>query len=619
MSVPAYFTDPTAPPPVAPPQLGELVPLGHAVINVHVKAQATMPGTPSGYSADLEVMADQGDLDTSALDGAQGPPGPISFATRQIIDPTANDPTRLKPLTDTPHDIGRYYIIQEHDSQGLVTAQWAYIWYGASYRKLMMGSWGPPGPVPDITPDVELIDPSAQSYVETFGPRLDPFWLFHLAAPAGPSGPVSALGSFPDVMDTGAVSGDVFMFSGQYTGDGHSIWRPGGLGNYLPRTYSVPQSAFAGYAGVAQQVLVGYFAIPPQPFPWTPIVWGHLGEGGVTISKSPFRVGCQVLLGDPVIGTQIGRGMGTTIGEVNIFPHYSTSKDKAKSISPVNGYAIVPPNHVNAAQGSVYVNLWNDGKLGVYNFNPRNAQLYVTVMPMLQASYSSLGGGAGGTPGGGGPTTPPVEMVGHCNNLFPAFEKTIVAGDAVVVVMGGVVLSGSSVVVSAPHLNPLGPITPTGTFAIWNPGSTNCIQTPAGDDGVAYWISAWVMPDCPATNGVAINVTGSGVVHGFDAYEVMGLGSTPVINTQSHNSGQHDLAYDSGTIFPAAVNALIIAEAYSGGAFATIPGAPWVNNTEINRIAGYQLQNTPNQLYNWSGSLVLRGAWASAIAAISAE
>lgn len=614
MTVP-YFTDPLAPPPVPVPQLGELVPLGHAVINVKVKAAATMPGTPAGYSADLEVMADAGDLDTTALEGAQGEPGQISFQIRQIIDPFADDPSALPPLTDTPADIGRYYVIKEYDDEGLVIAQWAYIWYGTGYRKMMMGSTGPPGPVPKITPDVELIDPSAQSFVETFGPRLTPYWLFNLAAPRGPTGAASPLATFPDVMNMGAaIAGDVLMFSGSYTDNEAPVWTPGGLGNYLPRTYSVPQSAFAGYSGLSQQALVGAFAIPPQPFPWTPIVWGHLGEGGVTLSKSPFKVGCQVLLGDPVTGIQIGRGLGTTLGEVNIMPHYSTGADKNKSLSPINGYAIVPPNHTNTAQGSVYVNLWNDGKLGVYNFNPRNAQLYVTVMPMLQAVYSSLGGGAGGTPGGGGSPTLPVEAVAHCNNLFPAFPNTITAGDAVVVVAGGV--AAGTVHVNPPNLNPAGPVTPSGTFALFNAGSTNCIQCAAGQDGVSYWISMWVMPNCPATNGVDVSVTNA-AAFGFDAYEVSGLGATPVINAVSHGAGSSDTAYDSGTIFPAAVNAFIVGEAYSGGAFSTVPGDPWVTNTEINRIAGVQVQNTANQLYNWSGQLALHGAWCSGVAAIS--
>ena len=380
------WTNPLAPPPTRAPRIGELVPLGHAVINVKVKAQTTMPDTPNGFAADLEVMADEGDMDTSALAGDQGPAGQISFQVRQIVDPTGSEPALLPPLSDTPSDIGRYFVIQERDSQGVITGHSAYVWYGSSYRRLMMGSFGPPGPVPDILPEVVVIPPEAQSYVETFGPRLDPDWLFHIASPAGPSGASQQVYLFPDVdIDLATVvAGDLMTFSGEYTEGGMAIWKPKGLGANLPRTYSMPQSAFVSYNGVSQQAPVGAFAIPPQPFPWTPIVWGHIGEAGINLSAAPFSVGCQVLLGDPTDGIQVARGIGTAMAVVNIYPHYSTGADKNRVISPNNGYAIVPANHTDPAQGTVYVNLWNDGYYGIYFFQPGGAQLFIQVLPMEQ-------------------------------------------------------------------------------------------------------------------------------------------------------------------------------------------------------------------------------------------
>jgi hypothetical protein len=333
------FTDPLAPPPTQAPSVGELVPLGHAVIKVNVSAATTMPDTPPGYSADLQVMADQGDLDTSQLAGDQGPPGQIRFQVTQVIDPTIRTPHDLKPLTNTPRDIGRYYVFQEFNNQGMVVAQWAYIWYGTSYRKLMMGSYGPPGPVPRITPEVELIDPDLPSYVRTFGPRLAPDWLFELAAPPGPNGPSQLLYLFGDVDEDPATveAGDLMTFT---TSD---VWRPQGIGGLLPHPYSVPQSAFWAYTGFSQQHTVGQFTVAAQPHPWSPIVWGHIGEGGIMLSQNPFKVGCQVLLGDPVKGTMIARGFGTTLGECNIYPHYSTKANTTQALTPTNGYAVVPP------------------------------------------------------------------------------------------------------------------------------------------------------------------------------------------------------------------------------------------------------------------------------------
>jgi hypothetical protein len=512
--------NPLAVPTPLPPQLGELVPLGHCVIKLDVSAETTMPDTPNGYTAAMKVMADQGDLDKGALQGPQGPPGQIGFQVREAVDPNINSPADLQPLPNTPDYIGQYYILEDLNSQGQVVGQSMYVWYGTAYRKMMMGSFGPPGPVPNITPIVDLIPPyddngnPNQSYINTSGPRLDPTWEFELAAPAGPSGQVTAIYEFPDVdeITTAPVNGDLLMFSGRYTADGKELWTPGGIGAQLPHTWSMPEGSFSGFTGVAQQVAIGSFTIPPQPYPWTPIVWGHLGGtdttqvassnaqqllkvtalggtftlsvGGVStppipydanpndilgflenlvtvgvgninavlqgaqntliefinelgsqviapivtdiaglippdlssaligvidsggnlindvfefLSGDPLRIGAQVLLGDPTYGIQVARGMGNTLGRVNIYPHYSSSannlNNRNKSLTPNNGYAVVPANHTDPAQGTVYVNLWNDGQIGVYDFQPGAAQLYVMVQPMGPVQKPPQGAG----------------------------------------------------------------------------------------------------------------------------------------------------------------------------------------------------------------------------------
>jgi hypothetical protein len=96
------------------------------------------------------------------------------------------------------------------------------------------------------------------------------------------------------------------------------------------------------------------------------------------LSGDPLMIGCEVLLGDPDTGTLVARGLGNTMGIVNIVPHYSSAKGLAQAITPTNNYAIVPAGQV----GNLYVNLWNDGKLGIYNFNPQGAQLFISVVPM---------------------------------------------------------------------------------------------------------------------------------------------------------------------------------------------------------------------------------------------
>ena len=113
-------------------------------------------------------------------------------------------------------------------------------------------------------------------------------------------------------------------------------------------------------------------------------MWGHIGAFGVELSADPLMIGCEVLLGDPSTGTQIGRGFGNTLGEVNIQPHYSTPGQPNAAITPTNGVAVVPANHSNPAQGTIYFNLYNDGAVGLYTFSPTDAQGFVVLMPVSE-------------------------------------------------------------------------------------------------------------------------------------------------------------------------------------------------------------------------------------------
>lgn len=370
--------------PYKAPGIGQIIHLADYLIRNKVGVQKTMPDTPDMYSSELEIMGDQGDLDLDGLRGSDGPNGQVTFAFRRQDTPVYTDPAQLKPLRNSPTDIGKYWLFDEVDSQGTVVAQFMYAWYGTAFRKMMMGTYGNPGAVPDIQPHVVNIDPSEKSFVKTGGPVYRPSWTFHLAVPAGIPGPPGPVSSMPDVdlTTTAPVAGNILVATSEYTSDGYTIFAPYELQSLDPRTYSVPQSAFTAYTGVDQVAAIGSFAIPPQPFKWTPVVWGHLGAGGLHLSARPLMIGCEVKLGDPVKGVQVSRGMGNTLGEVNIMPHYSTAKSPNQVINPTNDYAVVPANHTDPADGTVYVNLNNDGQLGAYAFSPTSAQLFIMVMPI---------------------------------------------------------------------------------------------------------------------------------------------------------------------------------------------------------------------------------------------
>jgi hypothetical protein len=133
----------------------------------------------------------------------------------------------------------------------------------------------------------------------------------------------------------------VLAYTGLTAPDGSPEWVPFDIDQFLPQTWSMPQSEFTPYTGISQQAPIGSFSLPPQPFPWTPIVWGHLSAGGLSLGSDPLMIGCQVLLDNQTGGQQVGRGLGTELGEINIVPHYSTPTNPNANITPNNGMAVI--------------------------------------------------------------------------------------------------------------------------------------------------------------------------------------------------------------------------------------------------------------------------------------
>jgi hypothetical protein len=376
-----FLNAPTVP---GVPGIGDIVYLCSCVMQVGSEAVTTPPDVPNQYGADLKVMGDVGDMNLDAIRGGQGPAGQPMFALREQNDPTVSSPADLPTLTNDRKDIGKYWLLDELDDQGHVLTQWCYVWWGSFYRQIMMGVPGEPGAVPRVNPLITPIDPAETAYVKATGPSLVPTWNFMMPSPAGAPGAVGSLYGFPDVdvISTPPVGDDLLAFTGTYTAQGAPVWVPYNIAQLAPKTYSMPESAFTSYNGFSQQAPIGSFAIPPQPFPWTPIVWGHIGGAGVQLSGgNPFMIGCQVLLGNAVTGQQIARGLGNTLGEVNIMPHYSSLKSTKAAITPRTRTNVVPANHTGTA-GTLYINLWNDGALGSYLFSPGNAQVFVMVLPM---------------------------------------------------------------------------------------------------------------------------------------------------------------------------------------------------------------------------------------------
>lgn len=166
---------------------------------------------------------------------------------------------------------------------------------------------------------------------------------------------------------------------------GRSIWVPQGATNALPQLFTIPQSAFTSIQGIgASTQPICTFALPQQPWPWVPYVVGSLQIFGFNISLSPLIVGANVLLGNATTGQQVAAGVGNNFGVVNLIPNPASAQSLSTAMTPTNQVGQVPANHTGQ-QGTIYVNLVQQGMAGVFDFNSSGAAMAVLVLPQLTA------------------------------------------------------------------------------------------------------------------------------------------------------------------------------------------------------------------------------------------
>lgn len=360
--------------------LGTLVYLQSVQANIHIYAVVTDGSTPNLNTISVQVSADEATAAVPALMGKQGPAGAPQFALNVQKD-VFSSPAALPSVVD--QTFGDYWLIEETDDNGNIVSSSAYIAWGSFYRVLPFGTTGPTGPVPVITPDVILIDADAESYVLNTGTIANPSWTFYLAVPTGPPGPQASLAACPDVNEsTQPTAGQVLGFNGQYN-DGLPVWQPMTVGAMSPLPYTVPESSFVSYNGIStSNQTVCTFAVPANPWAWKPIVFGQINVFGLELSTNPLLIGVEVLLGDPVSGTLVGMGYGNGAGGVvTIVPQTSSSSSANTALSPTNSTALVPANHTGN-EGTLYVNLVNQGVAAVFDYNAENSQLFVMATPV---------------------------------------------------------------------------------------------------------------------------------------------------------------------------------------------------------------------------------------------
>lgn len=355
------------------PLPGDPVYLGSFLANIHWYGIVGDGETPAMQVATMEAVGQDAVIALDALKGDQGEKGDPADIVRMQWDSDIDAPSDL-PTSDDANGFSRP-LTEEDAGFAFWIDSLVYVWLGDHYVAKQMGSPGQTGATPDIDFTMELIDPEEESSVEESGTVNNPVLHFKIAAPRGPEGPASAIVLASDYDDTlPPESGQVLTWIGDAE-DG--IWKPSDFAARHPRMYSVPESAFTNFTGLAQRQTVLSYTLEAQDYNYVPYVSGHIKAFGVEVDIDPLTIGVEVRLGDPITGQLIGRGFGNIASWSHITPHFSTSGDPNTAVSPDNGVA-----EVTAGQtATINVNLYNDGLLGAYIFNKTGAQLTILTIP----------------------------------------------------------------------------------------------------------------------------------------------------------------------------------------------------------------------------------------------
>jgi hypothetical protein len=343
--------------------------LGSTLTKTHWWGIVSDIDTPALMTATMELVGEDAVVTMSVLKGDQGLPGQDADIVKMQYqdDFTSVGQIPVSTLTTEESDIGKAWWI----------GNIVYVWGGTSLQAKAMGTQGNPGPVPNVHPSVNLLDPDGSVASSVTVDNTDPYnpsWILNLKAPRGPMGENATIRGASDYLDTLPPEFEqVIAWNG-------TMYAPTSIGTIVPKVYSFPEGAFTSFTGASSRQNIGTFAIEPQPFPWTPIVLGHVRAIGVELTTDPLTLGAEVRIGDYATGTLVGRGFGNISTFANIIPHYSTPSSTTDAVTPSNGRAIIPENHTGT-QGTFYCNLANDGALGAYNFNNKDAQITIIVVP----------------------------------------------------------------------------------------------------------------------------------------------------------------------------------------------------------------------------------------------
>lgn len=422
---------------------------GSCVVNLNFWGIIDDGGAPM-VNGSMELTGDgtttpNGTVVIPAIRGPQGIQGESSEIVKLQYEQNLTSASELPELTDTDADIGKAWWINNV----------VFVWSGTDWFPYPLGVPGPVGNVPEFTWAGELVPSNTLTSltqpiaVKQEGTPENPSVLFRfdkdsIRGETGPTnGPLRDAQDYDNsggIRDRDAIVWDVIK----------QKWKATKYNSVRVPCFSVPEGAFQSITNsTGGNATVCTYAVPPQPFAWRPMVFGCISAsqaGFFNLFQVPMNLGCSVTLGDPLSGYIVGRGFGNVSTFANIMPHFSSPGSPNTSIAPVAAggglfggifdfvfgvvetvvdiglavitdvlalfglagaptpvaptpapptsvattTAIVPANHVGN-QGTIYVEITNDGQLGTWQFQSKDAQLLIMCVPV--AAYLPVVGG----------------------------------------------------------------------------------------------------------------------------------------------------------------------------------------------------------------------------------
>lgn len=360
---------------MAPANLGDLVPLGQALMNFTWWGYVTDIDTPTGVWATMEAVGDEAFVTMDVLQGPRGFPGINAPLVEILWDP------EIEEVSDLPESV------PDNKNKGYWIGDLVYVSDGSgAWIPKRPGPAGPRGltPLISVVPRVlswedQLLGVELEDITELGGTPEEP--VIYLGVPQGVPGPTGPAGPIRGSVDyvepeDGPAPNAMLIWDEEvekYRATSPSI--------YAPRFFTVPEGAFTNFSGTATRQQICAFQIPAMPFDYIIRVGGHIRAVGLELDADPLIIGAEVRLGNATSGQLIGRGFGNISTWVTFSPHYSTASTPMDAVTPDGEIGRVPKNTFGEAS-TVYVNLYNDGLFGIYNFNKNGAQLDIELIPV---------------------------------------------------------------------------------------------------------------------------------------------------------------------------------------------------------------------------------------------